>query len=94
MRQTATRRELLYLAGAPFLRAAQSAAADSIRKRMPADVPPGVPLIIAKSTLPSRVHRRVQCDYIGVKKYDDEGRVNGEVRFLGLFGQGIALIFV
>ena len=44
-----------------------------------------VPLIIAKSTLPSRVHRRVQCDYIGVKKYDAEGRVNGEVRFLGLF---------
>ena len=44
-----------------------------------------VPLIIAKSTLPSRVHRRVPCDYIGVKKYDTEGRVNGEVRFLGLF---------
>ena len=43
------------------------------------------PLIIAKSTLPSRVHRRVPCDYIGVKKYDDQGRVNGEVRFLGLF---------
>ncbi|MFN3312591.1 MAG: NAD-glutamate dehydrogenase [Hyphomonas sp.] len=44
-----------------------------------------IPLIIAKSTLPSRVHRRVPCDYIGVKKYDSEGRVNGEVRFLGLF---------
>ncbi len=43
------------------------------------------PLIIAKSTLPSRVHRRVPCDYIGIKKYDPEGRVNGEVRFLGLF---------
>jgi glutamate dehydrogenase len=43
------------------------------------------PLIIAKSTLPSRVHRRVPCDYIGVKKYDAHGRVNGEVRFLGLF---------
>ncbi|MEQ9504740.1 MAG: NAD-glutamate dehydrogenase [Hyphomonas sp.] len=43
------------------------------------------PLIIAKSTLPSRVHRRVPCDYIGIKKYDDQGRVNGEVRFLGLF---------
>lgn len=43
------------------------------------------PLIIAKSTLPARVHRRVPCDYIGIKKYDDQGRVNGEVRFLGLF---------
>lgn len=43
------------------------------------------PLIIAKSTLVSRVHRRVACDYVGVKKYDARGRVNGEVRFLGLF---------
>ena len=43
------------------------------------------PMFVAKSTLVSRVHRRVKCDYIGVKKYDDEGRVNGEVRFLGLF---------
>ena len=43
------------------------------------------PLIIAKSTLPARVHRRVPCDYIGIKKYDAQGRVNGEVRFLGLF---------
>ena len=42
------------------------------------------PLIVAKSTLTSRVHRRVACDYVGVKKYDDNGRVNGEVRFLGL----------
>ncbi len=43
------------------------------------------PLIIAKSTLPSRVHRRVPCDYVGVKKYDEAGNVTGEVRFLGLF---------
>ena len=43
------------------------------------------PLIVAKSTFISRVHRRVACDYIGVKLYDEEGRVNGEVRFLGLF---------
>ncbi|KCZ56424.1 hypothetical protein HY29_09020 [Hyphomonas beringensis] len=43
------------------------------------------PLIVAKSTLMSRVHRRVACDYVGVKKYDAQGRVNGEVRFLGLF---------
>jgi glutamate dehydrogenase len=43
------------------------------------------PLIVAKSTLMSRVHRRVRCDYVGVKRYDKDGRVNGEVRFLGLF---------
>ena len=43
------------------------------------------PLIVAKSTLISRIHRRVACDYIGVKKYDEQGRIRGEVRFLGLF---------
>ena len=43
------------------------------------------PMIVAKSTLESRVHRRVAADYIGVKRYDDQGRVVGEVRFLGLF---------
>ncbi len=43
------------------------------------------PLIIAKSTMLARVHRRVRCDYVGVKRYDDSGRINGEVRFLGLF---------
>ena len=42
-------------------------------------------MIVAKSTLESRVHRRVAADYIGVKRYDDQGRVIGEVRFLGLF---------
>jgi len=43
------------------------------------------PILVAKSTLTSLVHRRVACDYVGVKKYDAQGRVNGEVRFLGLF---------
>lgn len=43
------------------------------------------PLIIAKSTLISRVHRRVPADYIGVKQYDASGKVIGETRFLGLF---------
>ena len=43
------------------------------------------PIIIAKSTMMSRVHRRVDADYVGIKHYDDEGRVSGETRFLGLF---------
>ena len=43
------------------------------------------PLIIAKSTLKSRVHRRSLCDYIGVKHYDENGWVIGETRFLGLY---------
>jgi rhamnogalacturonyl hydrolase YesR len=48
MKPAPTRRELLYLAGSPLLTAGQSAA-DSIRERMPEDVPPGVPLIIANT---------------------------------------------
>ena len=43
------------------------------------------PLIIAKSTMISRVHRRINADYIGVKHYDADGRVVGETRFVGLF---------
>ncbi|MBI4521310.1 MAG: NAD-glutamate dehydrogenase, partial [Gemmatimonadetes bacterium] len=31
------------------------------------------------------VHRRARMDYVGVKKIDENGRVAGEFRFLGLF---------
>jgi len=43
------------------------------------------PLIVAKSNSQSRVHRRVVMDYIGVKRYGEDGFVVGEDRFLGLF---------
>ncbi len=43
------------------------------------------PVIVAKSNVRSRVHRRVYADYIGVKQLDDEGNIVGEIRFLGLF---------
>ncbi len=43
------------------------------------------PLVVAKSTLRSRVHRRAYADYVGVKRYDGAGRVVGETRFIGLF---------
>jgi len=42
-------------------------------------------LIISKSNARSTVHRRVRMDYVGVKKLDEQGRVAGENRFLGLF---------
>jgi len=42
-------------------------------------------LIMAKATLQSRVHRRVPCDYVGVKHFGDQGQVIGETRFLGLY---------
>ena len=43
------------------------------------------PLVVSKSNLMSRVHRRVYADYVGMKRYDDKGEVVGETRFVGLF---------
>jgi glutamate dehydrogenase len=43
------------------------------------------PLIVAKSNLRSRVHRRTFMDYVGVKRYAPDGAAIGEVRFVGLF---------
>ena len=40
---------------------------------------------ITKSRNKSTVHRNVHMDLISVKRFDDEGRVVGEHRFLGLF---------
>lgn len=40
---------------------------------------------VAKANAKSRVHRRGYMDYVGVKRYDAEGRPRGEVRFIGLF---------
>ncbi|MGB6877534.1 MAG: hypothetical protein WBD87_16030, partial [Candidatus Acidiferrales bacterium] len=42
-------------------------------------------LIVAKAAVRSRVHRRVHLDYVGVKRFDPEGRLIGERRFCGLF---------
>jgi glutamate dehydrogenase len=42
-------------------------------------------LIVTKSGLRSRVHRRVYIDYVGVKRFDPDGRFIGEFRIVGLF---------
>jgi glutamate dehydrogenase len=42
-------------------------------------------LIITKSSLRSRVHRRIHIDYVGVKLFDAKGAVTGELRIAGLF---------
>jgi glutamate dehydrogenase len=39
------------------------------------------PLVVAKSTLRARVHRRATADYIGVKRYNEQGEAIGEIRF-------------
>ncbi|MBR9824980.1 MAG: NAD-glutamate dehydrogenase [Alphaproteobacteria bacterium] len=43
------------------------------------------PIIVAKANMKSRVHRRVYMDYIGVKRFREDGAVIGEARFVGLF---------
>jgi glutamate dehydrogenase len=42
-------------------------------------------LILTKANARSTVHRAVYLDYIGVKKFDADGNVVGERRFLGLY---------
>jgi glutamate dehydrogenase len=42
-------------------------------------------LIITKANSPSVVHRSVPMDRIGIKRYDTDGNLIGEDRFLGLF---------
>jgi glutamate dehydrogenase len=41
-------------------------------------------LIITKANVKSRVHRRVHLDYVGVKLFTADGRLDGELRILGL----------
>jgi glutamate dehydrogenase len=43
------------------------------------------PLILTKADSRSTVHRPRNLDYVGVKRFDDRGRVVGERRFLGLY---------
>lgn len=43
------------------------------------------PVTVAKANLRSRVHRRAYMDYVGVKRYGEDGRASGETRYVGLF---------
>ncbi|MDF2498474.1 MAG: glutamate dehydrogenase [Arthrobacter koreensis] len=45
-------------------------------------------LVITKANSRSTVHRAAYFDYIGVKRFDAEGNVTGERRFIGLFATG------
>ncbi len=42
-------------------------------------------LIVTKANVRSRVHRRVYMDYVGVKRFDADGKLIGEFRIVGLF---------
>ncbi|MDR3373060.1 MAG: NAD-glutamate dehydrogenase [Ancalomicrobiaceae bacterium] len=42
-------------------------------------------LIVSKSNLLSRVHRRAPMDFVGVKLFNKKGKLTGELRIVGLF---------
>ena len=42
-------------------------------------------LIVTKSAVRSKVHRRTHMDYIGIKRFDKKGKLTGEFRIVGLF---------
>jgi glutamate dehydrogenase len=42
-------------------------------------------LIITKASIRSRVHRRAHLDYVGIKLFAADGRLEGELRVVGLF---------
>ncbi|NAW68784.1 NAD-glutamate dehydrogenase [Vibrio sp. V30_P3S12P165] len=46
-------------------------------------------LIITKGNKQSRIHRPAYTDYIGIKKFDQNGRVIGEHRFTGLYTSAV-----
>ncbi|MBM7071915.1 NAD-glutamate dehydrogenase [Shewanella sp. 202IG2-18] len=46
-------------------------------------------LILTKSNSKSRVHRPAYIDYVGVKRFNDAGKVIGEDRFIGLYASNV-----
>ena len=42
-------------------------------------------LIVTKSAVRARVHRRAYMDYVGIKQFDAAGKLAGELRIVGLF---------
>ncbi|MEF1192254.1 NAD-glutamate dehydrogenase, partial [Vibrio parahaemolyticus] len=46
-------------------------------------------LIITKGNQASRIHRPAYTDYIGIKKFDENGKVIGEHRFTGLYTSAV-----
>lgn len=46
-------------------------------------------LILTKTNHQSRVHRPSYIDYIGIKRFDAQGKVIGEDRFIGLYASNV-----
>jgi len=45
-------------------------------------------LVLTKANARSTVHRKTHLDYVGVKRYNAQGEVAGEHRFIGLYASG------
>ncbi len=66
---------------------------DRVQSQSFSEMPPAVRahaaeprvLVLTKANSRSTVHRPVHLDYVGVKRFDADGRVIGEHRFIGLF---------
>ena len=69
------RRHVLRRSSEPAILSAQ------LRRELDRDTP----LIVGKSNLRSRIHRRAYMDYVAVRRYGSDGKACGEVRFVGLF---------
>ncbi|MBO1271361.1 NAD-glutamate dehydrogenase [Shewanella sp. 4t3-1-2LB] len=46
-------------------------------------------LVLTKGSSKSRVHRPAYVDYIGIKRFDKQGNVVGEDRFVGLYASNV-----
>ncbi|HWV14290.1 MAG TPA: NAD-glutamate dehydrogenase [Cellvibrio sp.] len=46
-------------------------------------------ITFSKSSVRSRIHRQAYSDYIVVKRFDSQGEVTGEMRFLGLYTSNV-----
>ena len=63
------------------------------RDRVLSNIPPSAreealshnPLMLTKTNSRSRVHRPAYLDYVGIKRFDIDGKVIGEYRFIGLY---------
>ena len=44
--------------------------------------------MVVKANVSSHVHRRIRMDYVGIKLYAPDGRLEGELRLVGLFTSG------
>ncbi len=66
-------------------RAALGSAARRSRRKSARSCDEPTLLIVTKSAVRSRVHRRVYMDYVGVKRFDADGKLVGEFRIVGLF---------